>query len=77
MLLYVPTVLCAQQGYAFRLRVTYQGEVLLLRQAMAPEFHAADEEQLSQYDTKASLQLQVQTTVSHRIVTALAGYAVW
>lgn len=66
-------MLVVMEGYAFHVRVTYQGEVLLLRQQIAPEWQGAEEEQLCQYDTKASLQLQVDTTITPLIVSALAG----
>uniref|UniRef100_A0A2P2I6Y2 Nucleolar protein 6 n=1 Tax=Hirondellea gigas TaxID=1518452 RepID=A0A2P2I6Y2_9CRUS len=76
-------VYVAVNGFSFKVRVTYQGEVLLLRRLGSPQQVQRDgaaageeeeeDEDVSIHDTADSLQLQIQTTVTPRIMSALAG----
>ena len=84
------------KGYSFKIRVTYQGEVVMLRKvaaiqrrivnikstknksdndgwANADDLNDLDDEDLSIQDCPEAQQLQIETTIKPRIMSALSG----
>lgn len=67
-------LLVAVKGWVFAAQVTYQGEVALLRQIDAAEEEEEDKEETEGLkDTPASIERQIATMISPRIVSALSG----